>query len=65
MRDSGFTSVWCLILIAICNVNSHYTPQWAVHIKGGQTVAEEVAAEHGFLLLGEVRFFNHVFFVEI
>lgn len=29
-------------------INTHYTHQWAVHIEGGEQVAEEVARDHGF-----------------
>lgn len=33
----------------------HFTPTWAVHIPGGETVANLVAAEHGFTNYGKVR----------
>lgn len=32
----------------------HYTHQWAVHVPGGPESADAVAAEHGFINLGQV-----------
>lgn len=32
----------------------HYTPTWAVHIPGGDHVAQQVADDHGYVLLGKV-----------
>lgn len=32
----------------------HYTPTWAVHIPGGEKVAQQVADDHGYVLLGKV-----------
>lgn len=33
---------------------AHYTQQWAVHISGGKTIANEVARDYGFVNLGEI-----------
>uniref|UniRef100_A0A336MN06 CSON014469 protein n=1 Tax=Culicoides sonorensis TaxID=179676 RepID=A0A336MN06_CULSO len=33
----------------------HYTPTWAVHIPGGDHIAQQVADDHGYVLLGKVR----------
>ncbi|XP_063696789.1 furin-like protease 1 isoform X2 [Culicoides brevitarsis] len=32
----------------------HYTPTWAVHIPGGDHVAQQVADDHGYVLLGKI-----------
>lgn len=32
-----------------------FTDQWAVHISGGDKVADEIAARHGFTNLGKVK----------
>lgn len=32
----------------------HYTPTWAVHIPGGDHIAQQVADDHGYVLLGKV-----------
>lgn len=34
----------------------HYTNTWAVHIPGGNEIADTVAEEHGYLNLGQVSF---------
>lgn len=34
---------------------SLFTDQWAVHISGGDQVADAIAAKHGFTNLGKVR----------
>lgn len=34
---------------------AHYTQQWALHISGGSSVADQVAEDHGFINLAEVR----------
>lgn len=34
--------------------DGHYTHQWAVHIPGGQHVADQIAAAHGFVNMGKV-----------
>lgn len=33
-----------------------FTDQWAVHVPGGDRVADEIAARHGFLNFGKVLF---------
>ncbi|XP_049818358.1 furin-like protease 1, isoforms 1/1-X/2 isoform X2 [Aethina tumida] len=44
-------------------INTHYTHQWAVHIEGGEQVAEEVARDHGFtnhgLIFEDLYMFSH------
>ena len=32
-----------------------FTDQWAVHVIGGESVADAIAAKHGFTNLGKVR----------
>lgn len=32
-----------------------YTDLWAVHIEGGEEVASNIAAKHGFVYHGQVR----------
>lgn len=34
---------------------AHYTRQWAVEVHGGPDVADQVARDHGFVNLGQVR----------
>lgn len=43
----------------------HYTPTWAVHIPGGDQIAQQVADDHGYVLLGKVSssLFNFYFTV--
>ncbi|XP_059621906.1 furin-like protease 1 [Phlebotomus argentipes] len=41
--------------------HGHYTPTWAVHIPGGETEADLVAAEHGFVNMGKI-FNDHYHF---
>ncbi len=36
-----------------------FTDQWAVHISGGDQVADAIAARHGFTNLGKVK--NHFY----
>ncbi|CAG4935422.1 unnamed protein product [Colias eurytheme] len=44
------------ILLVVLNVAwAHYSSTWAVHVPGGKEAADEVAAAHGFVNLGEVR----------
>lgn len=38
-----------IIVISVNYSNAHYTQQWAVHIEGGSEVADQVAADHGFI----------------
>ncbi|CAH0562213.1 unnamed protein product [Brassicogethes aeneus] len=44
-------------------ISAHYTHQWAVHINGGQDVADEVANDHGFinhgLIFEDYYLFSH------
>lgn len=58
-NSTGFIllSVFFFLTIIIGSVYSHYTPHWAVHIKGGPHVAQKVAADHGFIFLDEVSVF--------
>ncbi|XP_031635656.1 furin-like protease 1 isoform X1 [Contarinia nasturtii] len=32
----------------------HFTPTWAVHVPGGDSVAERIAEDHGFRILGKI-----------
>lgn len=36
------------------NESGHYTSTWAVHVPEGPEVANQIAAEHGFINLGKV-----------
>lgn len=36
------------------NESGHYTSTWAVHVPEGSEVANQIAAEHGFINLGKV-----------
>lgn len=38
------------------SVSGHYTSTWAVHIPDGPEVADQIAAEHGFINLGKVSY---------
>lgn len=40
----------------------HYTPTWAVHIPGGDHIAQQVADDHGYVLLGKVSSKTYYFF---
>ncbi|XP_045501156.1 furin-like protease 1 isoform X2 [Colias croceus] len=43
------------ILLVVLNVAwAHYSSTWAVHVPGGKEAADEVAAAHGFVNLGEI-----------
>lgn len=46
--------VLCMFMYLLQLCRAHYSRQWAVHITGGQKVADQVAADHGFVNLGEV-----------
>lgn len=43
--------------LIICDIvlGDHFTDLWAVHIEGGEEVARNVAAKHGFAYRGQVR----------
>lgn len=47
-------SVNCDELMESVGARGHFTHTWAVHIPGGDAVAEQVAADHGMLLRGKV-----------
>lgn len=49
-----FTCVVCFLLV-VRVYGTHYTQQWVVHIDGGTDVANNVANDHGFSNLGQVR----------
>lgn len=40
----------------VSDESGHYTRQWAVHIEGGQQVADKIAAKHDFVNLGKASF---------
>ncbi|XP_065165664.1 furin-like protease 1, isoforms 1/1-X/2 isoform X2 [Atheta coriaria] len=49
----------CAILATLSAIvrpasTQHYTRQWVMHVPGGATVADQVAADHGFHNLGEI-----------
>lgn len=48
------TSVNCDELLDSVGARGHFTHTWAVHIPGGDEVAEQVAADHGMDLRGKV-----------
>lgn len=48
------TSVNCDELLDSVGARGHFTHTWAVHIPGGDEVAEQVAADHGMNLRGKV-----------
>ena len=56
------TSVSCDELFDAVGARGHYTHQWAVHIPGGDEVAQQVATDHDMFLRGKVRllFLNYV-----
>ncbi|XP_019765188.1 furin-like protease 1 isoform X4 [Dendroctonus ponderosae] len=59
-----YLNLVCVIIVVtscILSSHAHYTQQWAVHIPGGSQVAEEVAADHGFVNHGLI-FEDHYFF---
>ncbi|XP_054285539.1 furin-like protease 1, isoforms 1/1-X/2 isoform X1 [Macrosteles quadrilineatus] len=42
-------------LLYIVTVSAlQYSSQWAVHIEGGQQAADDIAARHGFTILGQI-----------
>ena len=49
-----------MIATSVCHSHTHdstiYTDQWAVHVTGGNSVADAIAAKHGFANLGKVIF---------
>ncbi|XP_013169800.1 PREDICTED: furin-like protease 1, isoform 1-CRR isoform X2 [Papilio xuthus] len=52
---------WVPLALLLHGVAAHYTPTWAVHVPEGREAADAVAAEHGFINLGEI-FDNHFHF---
>jgi hypothetical protein len=48
------TSVNCDELLDSVGARGHYTHTWAVHIPGGDEVAQQVASDHGMNLRGKV-----------
>ncbi|KPJ19377.1 Furin-like protease 1, isoform 1-CRR [Papilio machaon] len=44
---------WVPLALLLHGVAAHYTPTWAVHVPEGREAADAVAAEHGFINLGE------------
>uniref|UniRef100_A0A224XK28 furin n=1 Tax=Panstrongylus lignarius TaxID=156445 RepID=A0A224XK28_9HEMI len=53
MVSGEMVGVWTVLLLAV-EVCSHYTSQWAAHIEGGYTVANDIAQTHGFTILAEI-----------
>ncbi|XP_014368198.2 furin-like protease 1, isoforms 1/1-X/2 isoform X1 [Papilio machaon] len=52
---------WVPLALLLHGVAAHYTPTWAVYVPEGREAADAVAAEHGFINLGEI-FDNHFHF---
>lgn len=48
------TNVNCDELLDLVGARGHFTHTWAVHIPGGDDMAEKVAADHGMYLRGKV-----------
>lgn len=48
------TSVNCDELLDSVGARGHFTHTWAVHVPGGDEVAQQVAADHGMYLRGKV-----------
>ncbi|KAF2882899.1 hypothetical protein ILUMI_23285 [Ignelater luminosus] len=46
--------VLCMFMYLLQLCRAHYSRQWAVHITGGQKVADQVAADHDFVNLGQI-----------
>ncbi|CAK1542162.1 unnamed protein product [Leptosia nina] len=42
-----------ILLVLLQAAWAHYTSTWAVHIPGGKDAADAVAADHGFVNLGQ------------
>ncbi|XP_041981076.1 furin-like protease 1 isoform X1 [Aricia agestis] len=51
-----------LLVSLVCAARAQYSPTWAVHVPGGREVADTVAADHGFVNLGEI-FSEHYHFL--
>lgn len=43
--------------------NEQFSSQWAVHIVGGEDVANQIATKHGFINLGKVSNFIIIYFL--
>ncbi len=56
LRISIFTSFLITITIGHSHTSNStiFTDQWAVHVIGGDSVADAIAAKHGFRNLGKV-----------
>lgn len=48
------TAVNCDELYESVGARGHFTHTWAVHIPGGEAMAEKVAADHDMYMRGEV-----------
>ena len=53
VRISFATLIFSVFAFVSCD-SGVYTNRWAVHISGGETVAENVAQKYGFRNLGKV-----------
>lgn len=54
-----FTYILATVAVGHSRVSSDptiFTDQWAIHITGGDRLADEIAAKHGFTNLGKVKF---------
>lgn len=61
MRAEKWILPLALIIITMEGLVRAYSRQWAVHIDGGDQQAKQVAGDHGFQYLGEVRNFFEMF----
>lgn len=53
--SSSVTMLWTVTCLLLWQRSvAHFTQQWAVHISGGRSVADQVALDHGFVNVGEV-----------
>lgn len=65
MFSNLITSVKSSEVMESVGARGHYTPTWAVHIPDGDDVANEVAVEHGMVVVGKVRQFIYFLLIEL
>lgn len=56
-----FTSILATVALDHPRVSSEpviFTDQWAVHVPGGDRLADEIATKHGFTNLGKVKSYS-------
>ena len=68
LRCFDFVRVFALVLVLFVELSAGalFTDLWAVHVNGGDEVANEVARRHGFINRGQVSlekpFFSNICF---